>query len=200
MSGSKIDALNRSVEDMISALKNDREFLFNMAVITFGEGSGPRIYQPYTNVQQMQWHPLSAQNDTPLGRALQIAKAMIEDKKVTPSRSLRPTVVLISDGQPNDSWQQPLDAFINEGRSQKCDRWAMAIGSDADEAMLRQFAKPGQNPDRFFQGNAGDIHQFFQKVTMSVSMYTRSTISSPKPFGGAGGSSVKGRNDDDDVV
>jgi uncharacterized protein YegL len=76
---------------------------------------------------------------TPLGTALQMAKAMIEDKDVVPSRAYRPTVVLVSDGGPNDAWEKPLNAFISDGRSAKCDRMAMAIGADADEAVLGKF-------------------------------------------------------------
>jgi uncharacterized protein YegL len=70
-----------------------------------------------------------------------MAKAMIEDKDVVPSRAYRPTVVLVSDGGPNDAWEKPLNAFISDGRSAKCDRMAMAIGADADEAVLGKLSK-----------------------------------------------------------
>ena len=43
---------------------------------------------------------------------------MIEDKKITLSRAYRPTIVLVSDGNPTDNWEDPLDDFINACRSQ----------------------------------------------------------------------------------
>jgi uncharacterized protein YegL len=98
---------------------------------------------------------------------------MIEDKETTPSRAYRPTIVLVSDGQPTDSWEKPLEDFISEGRSSKCDRMAMAIGRDANEKVLKRFIE-GTSHDLFFAENAEQLHEFFQMVTMSVTMRTHS--------------------------
>jgi uncharacterized protein YegL len=200
----KIDALNQAVVDMIDALKNEKETTYIVAAITFGENGQARTNLPYTKVQDIHWQPLGAHDNTPLGEALIIAKGMIEDKNITPSRSLRPAVVLISDGLPDSGWEKPFDAFVNDGRSQKCDRWAMGIGSgsEIDENMLRRFAKPGQTPDRFFKGDASKIHEFFQKVTMTVSTYAKKVShgSSPFPVGSLGGASVGKNNDGDEIV
>ena len=52
----------------------------------------------------------------------------------------RPVVVLVSDGAPNDDhWEDKLTKFTTTGRSSKCDRWSLAIGADADTAMLKKF-------------------------------------------------------------
>ena len=110
---------------------------------------------------------------TPMGTALKMAKAMIEDKKTTPSRAYRPTIVLVSDGQPTDSWERPLEDFISEGRSSKCDRMAMAIGRDADETVLKSFIEDMPH-NLFYAENAGQLHEFFQRVTMSVTIRTQS--------------------------
>ena len=112
--------------------------------------------------------------------SIQMAKDMIEDKETTPSRAYRPTVVLISDGAPSDengyssdNWEKPLKDFISEGRSSKCDRMAMAIGHDADELVLNRFIE-GTPHDLFYAENAGQLHEFFQRVTMSVTTRTQS--------------------------
>ena len=110
---------------------------------------------------------------TPMGSALVMAKSMIEDKNITPSRAFRPTVVLVSDGKPNDSWEKPLKDFISEGRSSKCDRMAMAIGNNADETILKRFIE-GTPHNLFYAENAGQLHEFFQRVTMSVTIRTKS--------------------------
>jgi len=82
-------------------------------------------------------------------------------------------VVLISDGRPGDSWKQPLDDFISEGRSAKCDRMAMAIGVDADEAVLGKFIE-GTKYQLFYAKDAKQLRDFFKFLTMSVTTRTKS--------------------------
>ena len=62
---------------------------------------------------------------------------------------------------------------FSEGRSSKCDRMAMAIGSDADETVLKRFID-GTPHALFYAETAGQLHEFFQRVTMSVTMRTQS--------------------------
>jgi uncharacterized protein YegL len=130
-------------------------------------------HQPLASASDIHWQDLSAGGMTPLGTALQMAKAMIEDKDVVPSRAYRPTVVLVSDGGPNDAWEKPLNAFISDGRSAKCDRLAMAIGADADEAVLGKFIE-GTSNRLFYAENAKQLRDFFKFVTMSVTIRTKS--------------------------
>lgn len=111
-----------------------------------------------------------------MGTALRMAKDMIEDKETTPSRAYRPLVILCSDGAPNDDWEAPMDNFIKDGRSSKCDRMAMAIGSDANEAVLKRFIEGTENP-LFYAKDASSMHKFFKFVTMSVA--TRSHSQNP---------------------
>jgi len=117
---------------------------------------------------------LDAYGGTPLGGALKIAKDMIEDKQRTPSRAYRPTVVLVADGRPGDSWEKPLKEFIDTGRSSKCDRMAMVIGHDRQEEMLKKFIR-GTPHQLFYAENAAQIHEFFQLVTMSTTVRSKST-------------------------
>jgi uncharacterized protein YegL len=173
MEGTKIRNLNTAVKEMLDTFaqeeKMETEIL--VSVITFGNSVDLKI--PYTRSSNIKWENLSAEGNTPMGTALRMAKAMIEDKETTPSRAYRPTVVLVSDGQPNDEWKTPLENFISEGRSSKCDRMAMALGQDADESVLRRFIA-GTPHELFFAENASQLHEFFQKVTMSVTMRTQS--------------------------
>ena len=101
---------------------------------------------PFTPVSRIEMVDMEAEGMTPMGDALRQAKAMIEDKEQTPSRAYRPLVVLCSDGGPNDNWESAMDDFINNGRSAKCDRMAMAIGTGADDVVLNKFIQGTQNP------------------------------------------------------
>ena len=103
---------------------------------------------------------------TPMGTAIQMAKDMIDDKSVTPSRIYRPAVVLVSDGEPNDDWRNPMAMFINDGRSSKCQRFAVAIGEKADRTVLETFTENSDNV--FYAANASDLAECFKTVSMSV--------------------------------
>jgi uncharacterized protein YegL len=175
MSGDKIENLNKAVEDMLDTFAQEEKMETEILVSVITFGGQVDLHVPFTKASQVQWHGLQVNGDTPMGTALKMAKAMIEDKETTPSRAYRPTIVLVSDGQPTDgsTWKQALDDFISEGRSSKCDRMAMAIGRDADETVLKRFIE-GTPYDLFYAENAGQLHEFFQRVTMSVTMRTQS--------------------------
>ncbi|EPQ4127893.1 vWA domain-containing protein [Proteus mirabilis] len=173
MSGDKIENLNKAVEDMLDTFAQEEKMETEILVSVITFGNQVELQVPYTKASQVQWQGLQANGMTPMGTALKMAKAMIEDKETTPSRAYRPTIVLVSDGQPNDSWEKPLEDFISEGRSSKCDRMAMAIGRDADETVMKRFIE-GTPHDLFYAENAGQLHEFFQRVTMSVTMRTQS--------------------------
>ena len=184
MGGAKIQNLNESVKDMLETFRDTEtsETEIHVAIITFGDEL--KLHQALASASDVTWQDLSAFGGTPLGTALKMAKAMIEDKNVVPSRAYRPTVVLVSDGQPTDSWEHPLDDFIRDGRSAKCDRMAMAIGADADEAVLGKFIEGTKNP-LFYAENAKQLREFFKFVTMSVTIRTQSQNPNvlPEPTG-----------------
>jgi uncharacterized protein YegL len=173
MGGAKIQNLNEAVKNMLETFRNtgNGEIDITVAIITFG--AEVKLHQALVSASNVQWHDLSAGGGTPLGTALRMAKAMIEDKDVVPSRAYRPTVVLVSDGRPGDNWKQPLADFINEGRSAKCSRMAMAIGADADEDILGRFIENSEY-SLFYAENAKQLRDFFKFVTMSVTTRTNS--------------------------
>lgn len=174
--GGKIQALNRGLKDMVASFASESRVRaeLQVSVIAFG-GSGAEMILPLTPAHQIEGVAgLEASGMTPLGGALTIASDLIEDKERIPSRAYKPVVVLISDGYPNDDWQGPFQRFVNGERTAKATRFAMAIGSDADEAMLSDFANDPEAP-LFRAENARDIHRFFQAVTMSVSARSQST-------------------------
>lgn len=173
MFGEKITELNNAVAAMINTFKgeNAREVEIQVAVITFGGGA--QLALPLTPAKDISSPHLEANGNTPMGAALSMAKEMIEDKTIIPSKGYRPTVVLISDGAPNDSWEQPMNAFITSGRTAKCDRMAMAIGTTQEDPVLNKFLQGTENKV-FLAKDAADIHTFFKMVTMSVSVRSRS--------------------------
>ena len=171
MHGDKIGSLNDAVRKMVGTFTKEEsqanEFL--VSIITFGGTAS--LASPPTPASDLAYANLSADGGTPLGAAIDVAKALIEDREQTPGRAYRPLVVLVSDGVPTDSWEGKLDHFIQEGRSAKCDRMALGIGPEAYEGMgratLERFVAGTEHKD-FEAKDAGEIHNFFKFVTMSV--------------------------------
>lgn len=174
MSGEKISTLNSAVNDMIQSFKTagQGEVEINLGIISFGDGgaSYDLQLQPVAGISNMS---LQANGGTPMGMALRMAKELIEDKEIIPSKGYRPAVVLVSDGEPNDDWEQPMNNFIGGGRSSKCERFAMAIGTSQEDPVLNKFLSGTENKV-FLASDASKIRDFFKFVTMSVSVRSRS--------------------------
>jgi uncharacterized protein YegL len=166
----KINDLNRAVKEMIKEFSKEESTIveIQVAIITFGQEV--KLHTNLIPASKIQWQDMSANGQTPLGSALELAKALIEDKTKITGRSYRPTVILVSDGSPYGEsrgfWQEKMNEFINDGRSKKCDRFAMALGSSADVKMLESFVK---DPEKklFKAADASQIINFFRYVTMS---------------------------------
>ena len=116
----KIQILNQAVKHMIDSFaaeeKMETEFL--VSIIVFGDRAAQHLTP--TAASSVKWTDMTANGCTAMGSAFSLAKSLIEDKNVVPSRAYRPTVVLVSDGQPTDAWEGPVESLINTGRSSKC--------------------------------------------------------------------------------
>ena len=182
MEGDKIDNLYFATTKMIDTFieEGKKEIPYKVAIITFGKEL--TCHTRYTDAKDLQnLEKFEANGMTPLGAALKMAKAMIEDKTETKSCWYRPAVVLVSDGKPNDQYLEPMRAFINKGRTAKCQRISMAIGNDVDFDMLKNFAS--DESFVFKAEDANDIYNKFKLVTMSITSRTAST--NPNDFAGA---------------
>ena len=166
MRGEKIINLHDAVVEMINSYveMKKRERVIEVAIITFGNSVD--LYKKYTSVDELQKEGIpqfNANGGTPLGMALQMAKDLMEDPDETPRGNYAPAVVLVSDGEPNDEWRGPLDAFIHSGRTQKAQRFAVAIGVEADKKMLREFAR--SDDAMFYAENARELAEAFKTIS-----------------------------------
>ena len=202
MSGAKIDSLYDATIDMIEtfAAAQAKEQIIDVAIITFGDSVD--LHTRYTPVKDLQAKGISkfkASGMTPMGTALRMAKDMIDDKNETPSRIYRPAVVLVSDGAPNDDWKRPMDKFINDGRSAKCQRFAVAIGNDADRSVLERFTQDANAV--LFAEDAKDISEQFKTISMSISTMATAPNSNsvPTPSTAPKYDNNTANDDDDDL-
>lgn len=170
MRGEKIESLYNATTDMIEtfAAAQAREQEIDVAIITFG--GTLELHTSYTPVKDLRARGInkfSASGQTPMGTAVRMAKDMIDDKTVTTGRIYRPAVVLVSDGEPTDSWEEPFKSFINDGRSAKCQRFAVAIGKGAKRDVLEKFTLDANAV--FYAEDAKDISEHFKTISMSIS-------------------------------
>jgi uncharacterized protein YegL len=169
----KIDALNQAVAAMLSSFaEEDADRIeIHSGVITFGQG-GARLHLPMQPARTLRWDPLTASGGTPMGAAFDLATSVLSDREQVPGKAYRPALVLVSDGQPTDAWEEPLSRLLANERARKATRFAMAIGADADRAMLQRFLT-GTEQRVFGAEDAKGIRKFFQWVTMSVTLPVR---------------------------
>jgi uncharacterized protein YegL len=167
-SDGKLQAMNQAIKEMVLAFadEDDLRAEIHLAVITFG-GRSAAIHLPLTTASKVTWQDCQASGGTPLGAALGLVTSVVEDRTQIPARAYRPTIVLVSDGQPTDDWERALETLLSSPRCSKAFRIALAIGADADEQMMKKFLA-NENAKVFRADEARQIRQFFRFVTMSV--------------------------------
>ena len=166
----KIETLNRSLREMIASFANEDDLRaeVHVGVITFG-GSKAEAKHALAPASKLSWDDLKASGKTPLSSALALATNWLEDRTIVPSRAYMPTLVLLSDGQPDkgDPWPEELQKLLGSPRGAKAQRLALAIGAGADEQVLTAFVANPEVPV-LHSKDAVHIPQFFRFVTMSV--------------------------------
>ena len=164
----KMNELNKSVREMIDSLRKEQIVRADICVSVITFGSEVKVHTELTPARDIRYTDMVAKGMTYMGRALDVAYDMIEDKTKIPKNAYRPVVVLVSDGAPNDDhWEDKLKKFTTTGRSSKCDRWSLAIGADADVAMMKRFLDHPEKEVCYIE-DAADIQKFFRFISSST--------------------------------
>lgn len=162
---SKMEELNRSVRVMIDSFRKEQIVQAEICVSIITFGSVVNVHTELTPARDIRYTDMTAKGMTYMGRALDVAYDMIEDRTKIPKNAYRPVVVLVSDGKPNDDhFEEKFERFIKTGRSAKCDRWSLAIGADADVAMMKRFLDHPEKEVCFVE-DAADIYKFFRFIS-----------------------------------
>jgi uncharacterized protein YegL len=178
--GSRIEALNTSMVALIKVCVDPGpKAKVAVAVIAFGAGQA-RLAMPLTPAETARWTPVAAAGNTPLGAALRMTRQLIENPAIITQRDYRPVLVLASDGEPNDDWQDALNELDNTEEGGKADRFALAIGDLADRDMLRLFIAKAMRSNTavaklFEAGSEREMRQNFQAISRSISLRLKST-------------------------
>ena len=172
-----IGVLNNAVNTMLKSFKDLDSVIatISVSIISFGV-NGANMVSKLLPVEEVDEIHLTAGGGTPWGAALRMAKSMIEEKENFPSRSYRPAIICVSDGMPNDDWQNALDSFKKTGRSSKCHCMAMSIGANEGTPAYRVLSEFADGPENvYFADSAKDIHKFFRFITTTIKTRTQSS-------------------------
>ncbi len=140
MTGEKIKSLNYAIKETLPEMRRvadeNPEAEVYMRVITFD--SSARIHIDRTKLDDFVWDDIIADGMTAMGAAFGLLETALDVSNMS-ERGLRPVVVLVSDGGPNDSWESKLTKLHTMPWMIKAIRIAIAIGDDCDEQMLAKF-------------------------------------------------------------
>jgi uncharacterized protein YegL len=145
----KIQSLNNAAREALPNMRRVAEENPNAAVLVrvlaFSSGARWLVAEP-TPVASFSWVDLEAGGVTDLGAALSMLAKELHVPPMT-SRALPPVLVLVSDGQPTDNFEQGLAELLAEPWGQRAVRIAIAIGRDTDYEVLERFiGNPRINP------------------------------------------------------
>jgi uncharacterized protein YegL len=137
----KIQALNNAIREAIPHMQQVAGENPNAQVmvraLAFSNGARWHISQPVA-VSDFRWTDLKAEGVTDMGKALNMLADQLSPDAM-PARALPPVLVLISDGQPTDNFDNGLKALLDQPWGKKAVRIAIAIGEDADQDVLQKF-------------------------------------------------------------
>lgn len=146
--GGKIQALNAAVEELLphlDSVTNDNIHAdILVRAIAFSTGSQWHV-EGATRPADLRWPPLQARGTTDLGGALRLVAQELMSPPM-PERAFPPALLLISDGRPTDDFASGLVALEGSQWGGKAQRFAVAIGSDADKTMLARFVGDPEIP------------------------------------------------------
>ena len=156
MYGEKIGAVNNAIQSVIPDMRDAAESNPNASLLIrtleFSSGASWKTSNPVP-VEDFIWEELEAEGVTDMGKAFELLSEQLAIPPM-PERALPPVIVLLSDGQPTDNYKKSLDKLLHLPWGKKAVKIAIAIGQDADEDVLLEFAG---NKELVLNANNADV-------------------------------------------
>ena len=169
MSGAKIQSVNNAIHELENSLRDEARrnptAQVYVRIITFGGNSASWHLSTKTPVEQFRYQDINdVDGMTPMGSAFNLLCDALDNKHV-PNRSLRPIVVLLSDGWPTDNYEENLNKLLNLPWGKKAIKVAIAIGKEADKDILAAFTT---DPNLVLNANNATSLRNFIKWTSTL--------------------------------
>lgn len=172
MYGEPIEAVRQGIKALISDLRNDPQAVETayLSVITFSTTAQQVI--PLSELMDFKEPELNADGLTALGEALTLVQRCI-DREVkkgsdTQKGDWKPLIFLMTDGDPNDSWEKPADELKSRRLANII---ALAAGPDASIAVLKKITEAVLLMNTV---TPGDMAKFFKWVSSSIKLASSS--------------------------
>ncbi len=174
-----IDELRDGVKQFLRETSDDEtaSMSVELEVVTFG--GDVSIAAPFAPVNVINDNPpqLDANGGTPLGEALTLAtRELKERRRLYKSKgisSYKPWVILMTDGEPNDDWEEPAKAMRSLGEQRKLQYIGIGIGEGADFDTLRGILPEHPGPVKL-KGLC--FREFFSWLTDSLRSVSASSV------------------------
>lgn len=183
MTGDKMASLNYAIRNAIPAIRDvaddNPEVDVRLRVLRFSTEATWHEFGP-VDPATFVWRDLAAGGETAMGAALaEVAKILTPE--AMPGRHLPPVIVLVSDGQPSDEFEQGLAALRAAPFGARSLRVAVAIGMDADRDVLQDFiGDPAFRPLQ--ANNAQDLVQRIAWATTAAIRSVSAATTDPSPL------------------
>jgi uncharacterized protein YegL len=175
MDGMPIAELNSGVTQFIDELRRDDFASYAVEVGVFTFGGNVREALPFTPAYQIQdAAPLRATGGTPMGEAVDLAIARLEQRKAEYKQAgvsyYQPWLVLMSDGSPTDAWQATAQRLRQLAEARKVVVLTVGIGEGASLDILSRFST---RPAKSLAGMK--FREFFAWLSQSMERVSQST-------------------------
>ena len=174
-----IDELRDGLKQFLRETSDDEtaSMSVELEVVTFG-GDGS-IAAPFAPVNVINDNPptLKATGSTPMGEALTLATQELRERrrlyKNKGISSYKPWVILMTDGAPNDDWEEPARSMRSLGEQKKLQYIGIGIGERADFDTLRGILPVHPGPVKL-KGLC--FREFFSWLTDSLKSVSASSV------------------------
>ena len=179
MDGQPINELNAAIRQFVEDLKQDEVASCSVELEIIRFDSQAQIVTPYTAIQDLNNVPtLYADGWTSMGAGLSLATNELKSRrrlyKQNGCAAYKPWVVLMTDGGPNDNWQQAAAAMRELGEQKKIWYMGVEIGPFADHNTMCQIM-PLNSPPLKLDGLR--FRDFFKWLSDSLKSVSSSAVS-----------------------
>ena len=178
MDGAPINELNQGVRQFLRETAEDEAagMSVELEIVTFADRAMRVVpFSPIANVDR-EPRPFYANGMTSMGAALRMATQDLKHRRELYRRtgvsSYRPWVILMTDGGPNDNWEEAAREMREMGERGRIQYIGVEIGDDADHGTLCRILPTQPGPVRL-QGLR--FKQFFRWLTDSLRSVSVST-------------------------
>ncbi len=143
MSGEKINALNRAIVRFKNEVENNHRASLSVevAIITFG--GSVQLIQDFVTIDNFSPRQLTANGGTPMGQAIDSALDLLSRRKAVYKQNgiayCRPWILMITDGEPTDSWQTAAQKVKNTENNKGVTFFSVGV-QEANMNILKQIS------------------------------------------------------------